>query len=256
MVADHFVFSPDGSKLAFGFSTTTEPIRSGSTTSTPANAEAALTGGRVDRRRRARAPPLRELRRRGDPGLPLPAGGRRAVPGRRHRARRPRGAVAAVVLAALRRVHAVPRRARLRRRGAERPRLERLREALQTSTTSRCGSTRSRISPRCTRGSRRGRRSTARARSSTAARTAATWCSPRSRSSRSCGRRGSSSSGISNLVTFLENTSEYRRAAREREYGSLHRSRDPLRTSRLRAGSTTSARRSSSSTAATTRACR
>jgi dipeptidyl aminopeptidase/acylaminoacyl peptidase len=27
--------------------------------------------------------------------------------------------------------------------------------------------------------------------------------------------------GISNLVTFLENTSEYRRAAREREYGSL-----------------------------------
>jgi dipeptidyl aminopeptidase/acylaminoacyl peptidase len=27
--------------------------------------------------------------------------------------------------------------------------------------------------------------------------------------------------GISNLVTFLENTSEYRRAHREREYGSL-----------------------------------
>ena len=27
--------------------------------------------------------------------------------------------------------------------------------------------------------------------------------------------------GISSLVTFLENTSEYRRAAREREYGSL-----------------------------------
>jgi dipeptidyl aminopeptidase/acylaminoacyl peptidase len=27
--------------------------------------------------------------------------------------------------------------------------------------------------------------------------------------------------GISNLVTFLENTSDYRRAAREREYGSL-----------------------------------
>ena len=27
--------------------------------------------------------------------------------------------------------------------------------------------------------------------------------------------------GISSLVTFLENTSRYRRAAREREYGSL-----------------------------------
>jgi dipeptidyl aminopeptidase/acylaminoacyl peptidase len=31
--------------------------------------------------------------------------------------------------------------------------------------------------------------------------------------------------GISNLATFLENTSEYRRAAREREYGSLERDR-------------------------------
>jgi dipeptidyl aminopeptidase/acylaminoacyl peptidase len=34
--------------------------------------------------------------------------------------------------------------------------------------------------------------------------------------------------GISNLVTFLEHTSEYRRAAREREYGSLARDRDAL----------------------------
>jgi dipeptidyl aminopeptidase/acylaminoacyl peptidase len=34
--------------------------------------------------------------------------------------------------------------------------------------------------------------------------------------------------GISNLVTFLENTSEYRRAAREREYGSLAGHRDVL----------------------------
>ncbi|HZT84099.1 MAG TPA: S9 family peptidase [Gaiellaceae bacterium] len=34
--------------------------------------------------------------------------------------------------------------------------------------------------------------------------------------------------GISNLVTFLENTSEYRRAAREREYGSLGRDRAVL----------------------------
>jgi dipeptidyl aminopeptidase/acylaminoacyl peptidase len=34
--------------------------------------------------------------------------------------------------------------------------------------------------------------------------------------------------GISNLVTFLENTSAYRRAAREREYGSLTTERDVL----------------------------
>ena len=34
---------------------------------------------------------------------------------------------------------------------------------------------------------------------------------------------GLESVGISSLVTFLENTSEYRRAVREREYGSLAR---------------------------------
>jgi dipeptidyl aminopeptidase/acylaminoacyl peptidase len=34
--------------------------------------------------------------------------------------------------------------------------------------------------------------------------------------------------GISSLVTFLQNTSPYRRAAREREYGSLTRDRDLL----------------------------
>jgi dipeptidyl aminopeptidase/acylaminoacyl peptidase len=34
--------------------------------------------------------------------------------------------------------------------------------------------------------------------------------------------------GISNLVTFLENTSEYRRAVREREYGSLANDREIL----------------------------
>ncbi|MDR7380590.1 S9 family peptidase [Promicromonospora iranensis] len=36
--------------------------------------------------------------------------------------------------------------------------------------------------------------------------------------------------GMSSLVTFLENTSEYRRAAREREYGSLEHDRDFLLT--------------------------
>jgi dipeptidyl aminopeptidase/acylaminoacyl peptidase len=35
--------------------------------------------------------------------------------------------------------------------------------------------------------------------------------------------------GLSNLVTFLENTSEYRRAAREREYGSLTTEREVLK---------------------------
>ena len=35
--------------------------------------------------------------------------------------------------------------------------------------------------------------------------------------------------GISNLVTFLENTSDWRRAAREREYGSLASDRELLR---------------------------
>jgi dipeptidyl aminopeptidase/acylaminoacyl peptidase len=39
---------------------------------------------------------------------------------------------------------------------------------------------------------------------------------------------GIESVGISNLVTFLENTSPYRRAVREREYGSLERDRDFL----------------------------
>src|SRR5207253_1393093 len=34
--------------------------------------------------------------------------------------------------------------------------------------------------------------------------------------------------GISSLVTFLENTSPYRRAHREREYGSLEHDRDFL----------------------------
>jgi len=34
--------------------------------------------------------------------------------------------------------------------------------------------------------------------------------------------------GISNLVTFLENTSDYRRAFREHEYGSLARDREFL----------------------------
>jgi dipeptidyl aminopeptidase/acylaminoacyl peptidase len=34
--------------------------------------------------------------------------------------------------------------------------------------------------------------------------------------------------GISDLVTFLENTSDYRRAHREREYGSLARDREFL----------------------------
>ena len=34
--------------------------------------------------------------------------------------------------------------------------------------------------------------------------------------------------GVANFVTFLENTSDYRRAHREREYGSLEHDRDSL----------------------------
>ena len=40
--------------------------------------------------------------------------------------------------------------------------------------------------------------------------------------------------GISSLVTFLENTSPYRRAAREREYGSLEHDRELLDRTRRR----------------------
>ena len=43
-----------------------------------------------------------------------------------------------------------------------------------------------------------------------------------------CGRPASTSSGSRSLVTFLENTSAYRRAYREREYGFLDRDRDFL----------------------------
>ena len=126
-------------------------------------------------RRRAGAAPLRELRRRVDPGLPVRAGGGGAVPGRRHGPRRARVAVAAVVLAGLRRADAVPRLARLRRRGPERARLDRLRQALRASRRRRAPprlGARPGGAARVAR--RRGRRSTARARSSTGARTAAT----------------------------------------------------------------------------------
>ena len=78
--------------------------RSTSTTSTRASRGSSPSPRDVERRaRRADAAPLRELRRRVDSGLPLRAGGRRPVPGRRHGARRPGGAVAAVVLVELRR---------------------------------------------------------------------------------------------------------------------------------------------------------
>jgi pimeloyl-ACP methyl ester carboxylesterase len=54
--------------------------------------------------------------------------------------------------------------------------------------------------------------------------------------------------GISNLVTFLQNTSDYRRSHREREYGSLTRDREFLTS----LTSTPFGRRCSSSTDATT----
>ena len=98
--AEHFVFSPDASQVAFGFSTTTEPPQVW--VHDFALRRVAQAHRARPRRgwRRAVAPPLRELRRRVDPRLPLRAGGRRAVPGRRHRPRRAREPVAAVVLVA------------------------------------------------------------------------------------------------------------------------------------------------------------
>ena len=115
----------------------------------------------ASRERRADPPPLRELRRRVDPGLPLHPAGRRPVPRRRHDSRRAGGAVAAVVLVRLRRVHAAPRLARLRGRGAERPRLERLRQALPSldDVEKRLDSVgRSRLAPRVARRAARDRR--------------------------------------------------------------------------------------------------
>src|SRR5207248_2163321 len=83
--------------------------------------------------RPAEPAPLRELRRRIGAGVPLRAGGRRAVPGRRYRARWTGVAMAAMVRAELRTADAVPRGARIRGRCAQRPWLDRLWEALRTS---------------------------------------------------------------------------------------------------------------------------
>ena len=62
--------------------------------------------------------------------------------------------------------------------------------------------------------------------------------------------------GISSLVTFLENTSAYRRAAREREYGSLAHDRDFLIEASPMTHIDAIRAPCSSSTAATTRASR
>ena len=100
--------------------------------------------------------------------------------------------MAPVVRAELRAADAVPRLARLRGRRAERARLDRVRQAVRAPRRRRAAArlgARPRVAARLARA--RGRRSTARARSSTAARTAATWCSPRSRSSPSSGRPAS-----------------------------------------------------------------
>ena len=70
---------------------------------------------------------VRLVRRRVDPLPPLRARGRAAVAGRRRGARRPRVAAAADLDAR----DPVPRRARLRRRAAERARLDGLRQALR-----------------------------------------------------------------------------------------------------------------------------
>ena len=83
--------------------------------------------------RRARAAPLRELRRRVDSRVPLPARRRRPVSRRRDGARRAGGAVASLVPHELRTAHAAPAPARLRGRDAERARLDGVRQAVRAS---------------------------------------------------------------------------------------------------------------------------
>ena len=126
------VFSKDGSLLAFGFARADRAVRRLSLRPRRARADAA--DGEPARRRsgdarRAGAAPLRELRRRVDSGVPVRAGGGGTVSGRRLRARRPGVAGAAGVRAA----DAAPRVTRLRGRGAERARLDRVRQALRAS---------------------------------------------------------------------------------------------------------------------------
>src|SRR5207302_1829331 len=75
--------------------------------------------------------PLRVLRRRARAGVPLGAGRRRAVPGRRDGARRARVPVPAGIPPELHAAHTAPGLARLRSRSAKRPRLDGVREAVR-----------------------------------------------------------------------------------------------------------------------------
>ena len=63
---------------------------------------------------------------------------------------------------------------------------------------------------------------------SAASRTAATWCWPGSTFQPLLWAAGVDIVGISSLVTYLERTSPYRRALREREYGTLAHDREFL----------------------------
>ena len=199
---------------------------------------------------------VRELRRRVDPGLPL-------------HSRQGDGPFPVVVTihggpeaqwqpwysARLRRVHAAPRLARLRGRGAERPRLERLREALRAldDVEKRLDSVADLASLHAWLAARPeidGSRQVVYGRSyggymvlAALAFQPELWAA------------GLECVGISSLRTFLENTSEYRRARARARVRLALRSASCSTASRRGAGSTRSARRSSSSTAATTRAC-
>ena len=230
--------------------------RCGCTTSRPASRRAGSPSPGRSRRRRADAPPLRELRRRVDPRLPLRPAGRGPFPVVVTIHGGPEGAMAAVVLAGFGALTQHPRLARLRGRGAERPRLERLRQALPE--------------PR-----RRGEAPRLRRRSRLAARVAR----------RAAGDRRLAPGRLRPLVRRLHGARGARVPARavgcgprvRRDLEPPHlprehvgvparrararvrlalRPRPPRRGSRRGAGSARSARRSSSSTAATTRACR
>ena len=227
-VAAAYVFSRDGRRLAYHFTSPlvagdvwvcdTETGESERLTESPS----AVDGGRA---RRAGAAPLRLVRRRVRARLPLPAVRAGSVPGRDHDPRRPRGPAAARSSARSPSTSSRTGTPSQRRTSAARRATA---SATSTSTTSASASTRSATSSRCTTGSRRSTGSTSHAPCSTAARTAATWCWPDSPSTPIAGRRGSRSSASPASSRFLENTAVWRRAVREREYGSLEHDREFL----------------------------
>ena len=200
----------DGRRLAYHF---TSPLVAGDVwgraTRRRGESEAADREPECRRRGRARRAgpaPLRVVRRRVRARLPLPAGRAGSVPRRDHdptAAPRPSCGPSSSPLAQYFVTNGYAVAAPNVRGSAG------YGKRWGPSTTSTSASTRwrPRRHPRVA-ADDRGRPARARC---TAARTAATWCWP-ARVPAGLGRRGSTSSGSRRLVTFLENTSAYRRA--------------------------------------------